>query len=309
MKILIELPTWLGDTLMATPAIENLINFFTDPEVTLIGSNVSINVLKNHPKVIKIFTLDKKSINFLKTLNKLEEFDIYISFRGSLRSKLIKFWISANKKYQFDRKKYNIGHQVEKYNHFVEKSLDFCSPPGNLILYSEEFFFNKNNKKLLGINPGATYGSAKRWYPEEFADTIHALSDQYDIMIFGGEGEIVIANDIEDLLIEKNIKNYQNLAGNTSINELINNISILDLFITGDSGPMHLAAAFQVPTVAIFGPTKDYETSQWMNNKSVVIKKQLECQPCMKRSCPLNHHNCMKLIKSADVLEAVKKIS
>ena len=66
MKILIELPTWLGDTLMATPAIENLINFFTDPEVTLIGSNVSINALKNHPKVIKIFTLDKKSINFLK---------------------------------------------------------------------------------------------------------------------------------------------------------------------------------------------------------------------------------------------------
>ena len=84
------------------------------------------------------------------------------------------------------------------------------------------------------------------------------------------------------------------MAAKLSVNELISQISNLDLFITGDSGPMHIAAAFQVPTVAIFGPTNDKETSQWMNEKSRVIKKNLECQPCMKRTCPLKHHNCMK---------------
>jgi heptosyltransferase-2 len=71
---------------------------------------------------------------------------------------------------------------------------------------------------------------------------------------------------------------------------------------------MHVAAAFQVPTVAIFGPTKDDETSQWMNDKSVIVKKNLDCQPCMKRTCPLKHHNCMKLITSAKVIDAVNRL-
>ncbi len=159
---------------------------------------------------------------------------------------------------------------------------------------------------MLGINPGASYGSAKRWYPEEFAKVANELSSQYDIVIFGGPSEKDIAMDIEKSLIEKGVSNYKNLAGNTTIPELINLISNLDLFITGDSGPMHVAAAFQVPTVAIFGPTKDKETSQWMNDKSIIVKKNLDCQPCMKRTCPLQHHNCMKLIAAVEVLDAVK---
>ncbi len=71
---------------------------------------------------------------------------------------------------------------------------------------------------------------------------------------------------------------------------------------------MHVAAAFQVPTVAIFGSTKDDETSQWMNDKSTIVKKNLNCQPCMKRTCPLKHHNCMKLIKVFDVLKSIDRI-
>jgi heptosyltransferase-2 len=112
--------------------------------------------------------------------------------------------------------------------------------------------------------------------------------------------------DIEKSLIKKGVSNYTNLAGNITISELINRIAGLDLFITGDSGPMHVAAAFQVPTVAIFGPTKDDETSQWMNEKSIIVKKNLACQPCMKRICPLQHHDCMNLIKAVDVLESIK---
>jgi heptosyltransferase-2 len=105
------------------------------------------------------------------------------------------------------------------------------------------------------------------------------------------------------------VTNYQNLVGDTNISELIDIISNLDLFITGDSGPMHLAANYQVPTVSIFGPTKDNETSQWMNKKSIIVKKNLDCQPCMKRVCPLKHHNCMKLIKAKDILVEVESLN
>ena len=105
------------------------------------------------------------------------------------------------------------------------------------------------------------------------------------------------------------MSNYTNLAAKTSIDELINLISKLDFFITSDSGPMHIAAALQVPTVSIFGPTNYKETSQWMNEKGMIVKKNLKCQPCMKRKCPLVHHNCMKFIKSSEVLEVINRMS
>jgi heptosyltransferase-2 len=306
MRILIELPTWLGDCVMATPAIENIVNFDNDVQITFIGSFVSIEALKNHPKVVKTVVLDKKYRVLYKTARNLGEFDYFFSFRSSLRTKFLKFLISAKNKYQFDKNKYQHRHQVEKYNDFINDSLNINFPPGKLLLSTINS--QSSTQKTVGINPGASYGSAKRWYHEEFAKVANELSDQYDIVIFGGPGEKDIANDIEKSLLEKGVKNYQNLAGKTTIPELINHISNLDLFITGDSGPMHVAAAFEVPTVAIFGPTKDDETSQWMNDKSLIVKKNLDCQPCMKRTCPLGHHDCMNLIKAVDVLDSVKSL-
>jgi len=309
MRILIELPTWLGDCVMATPAIENIVNFYNDAEITFVGSFVSTESMKNHPKSTKTMILDKKYTSLYKASKELGNFDVFFSFRSSFRSKFLKFSILAQNKYQFDKKKYINCHQVEKYNNFVDDSLGVDSSPGKLKLYTNHQPSNIVHNPTLGINPGASYGSAKRWHPEEFTKVVSELANQYDIIIFGGSGEKDIAMDIERLLIKKGVKNFRNLAGNTTIPELINHISGLDLFITGDSGPMHVAAAFQVPTVAIFGPTKDDETSQWMNNKSVIVKKNLDCQPCMERTCPLQHHNCMRLVKAVDVLSAVKRLN
>jgi heptosyltransferase II len=307
MKILIELPSWLGDTLMTTPAIDNIIKHYHHVEITLLGPVISIEALKNHPNVVKTHQIDKKIINLYKTLNNLKEFDAFISFRSSLRSKFIKFCISSKNKFQFDKKKYNANHQVEKYNNFINESLKINSIAGKLKLEADNKKANGKNK-LLGINPGASYGSAKRWYPKEFAKVASELSNQYDIVIFGGYEEVDIANDIEKYLIEDGVNNYKNLVAKTTITDLINQISKLDLFITADSGPMHIASAFQVPTVAIFGPTRVHETAQWMNKNSIVVKKNLACQPCMRRSCPLKHHNCMKLIDTSDVLSAAKEL-
>jgi len=309
MKILIELPTWLGDTVMATPAIENIVNYYNEPEITIVGSFVSIELLNKHPRVVKAEVLNKKYRYLFKIARNLGKFDVFFSFRSSFRSRILKLLISSKKKYQFERNKYQNCHQVEKYNHYINDCLKTDFKAGKLnIKPSLNSSFDYSNP-VVGINPGSSYGEAKRWHLEEYAELCAKLSLQYNIVIFGGPGEENIALDIENSLIEKGILNYQNLSGKTSISELVDHISNLDLFITGDSGPMHIAASFKVPTVALFGPTKDDETSQWMNPKSIVVKKHLDCQPCMKRVCPLKHHNCLKLIKAEDVLKAVQSLN
>mgnify|MGYP006093308071 CR=1 FL=1 len=307
VKALIELPTWFGDCIMSTPAIENIINHYSNIEITVIGPHSSVEIIKNHPKVVKTINIDSKTKSLFVPFNKFGIFDVFFTFRGSIRAKLLKFSIKATKKYQFNHKDYPNRHQVEKYVDFINHSLSSNYKAGNLISYINKS--NNNNSKILGINPGASYGSAKRWYPEQFAKVAVALSNKFDIIIFGGIGETDFAQEIERYLISKNISNFQNLAGKTSISELTNYISNLDIFITGDSGPMHLAAGLQIPTIAIFGPTNPIETSQWGNSNSIILKKNLDCQPCMKRTCPLRHHNCMKLIEAKEVIDSIPLIS
>jgi heptosyltransferase-2 len=293
---------------MVTPAFENLTNFLGSPEVILIGSDASIEILKNHKLVKKSILVNKNYLSLLKISKSIGRFDFFFSFRGSIRSTIFKFMISSNKKFQYKAKDFINRHQVEKYNDFVNKSLQIKILAGEL--YKDEAFnlAFKDKIKKVGLNPGASYGSSKRWYPSEFANVAFELSSRYEILIFGGPNELDIANEIERILLQKGVKNYKNLAGRTNLNELIDYISKLSLFITGDSGPMHIAASFKIPTVTIFGPTNENETSQWMNERGVNIKQNLDCRPCMKRECPLKHHDCMKLVKSDDVLKAIESV-
>jgi heptosyltransferase-2 len=308
MKLLIEIPTWLGDAIMVTPAIENLLNHYPNASVTILGSFVATSIFKNHPRVNNIVVDEtKKKRNRYVALYKLSKeigkFDMSVSFRSSFTSKLLLFFIGSAKRYRYKKIKVQI-HQVLKYNEFINKILKKNTEVGDLKLYFKPYAFSK---PTLGINPGATYGSAKRWYPNEFAKVAISLASKYDIVIFGGSGEVDITRDIEESLKNSGITNYQNLAGKTSIEELIVKIAGLDIFITNDSGPMHIAGAFKVKTYSIFGPTKYKETNQWNNPNEHIITKNLDCAPCMKRVCPLGHHDCMKLITSEDVLKEINE--
>jgi len=304
MRILIELPTWLGDCVMTTPAIENIVKKYHDCEIVFIGPQVSIDLMRSHPKCIESYILDRGLINLASTIRSIKFIDLFISFRGSIRSKLFKLLLNAENKYQYNKNKFSSGHQVEKYNQFIQESIGIDFKAGRLKIFNRS---NAHPSKmpLLGLNPGASYGSAKCWPYEKFVEVAVSLSDKFDILIFGGPDEVALSKKIAQELRNKNCKNFTDLTGKTTIKDLLSYISSLDIFITGDSGPMHIAAAFQIPTVSIFGPTKVNETSQWMNNKSSILKKYLDCQPCMKRVCPLGHHNCMKKITSKDVINSV----
>jgi len=322
MKILIILPNWLGDAIMATPAIELLAKEYPSAKFTFVGSYASIEALKYHPKCENaVVDETKKSSNrFLATYKlakELGEFHLAITFRNQLHSSLLlrftKTVICLAKSSWHSKlllshtpKISSAQHLVKQYSELAMINTDnFNGEISELKLYIE---VKKFNKPTLGINAGATYGSAKRWYPEKFAEVAAAFSNKYDIIIFGGPNEVEISQEIENNLINLGIKNYTNLAGKTTIKELCSNIAGCSVFITNDSGPMHIAAAYQVPTVSIFGPTRYKETSQWKNEKSSIVRHEMECSPCMKRECPLKHHECMKGITAAEVISAVKEL-
>lgn len=311
MRIFIELPTWLGDCVMATPAIENIIKVYPNATITLFGTYVSTALFEKHPQIQKRIIDESKAstlrgIWLLRMAQSLPRFDVAISFRSSWYSKLLLFFLKARKKAYYIKVKQIERHQVLRYNDFINTLLERKMSAEDLKIY---FHPEQYKKPTLGINPGASYGSAKRWYPEKFADVAIALSSKYDIVLFGGLSELDMAQDIEDILKKYNVKNYVNLAGKTSIKMLCEKIGGLDMFITGDSGPMHVAAAFKVSTVALFGPTKENETSAWHHPKSMIVKHPIACAPCMQRTCPLKHHECMKLIASKDVLRAVEVLN
>jgi len=314
MKIFLEIPTWLGDAVMATPAIENIVAIYPESELTIFGSFVATKLFVHHPNVKDIIIDESRAkgnryINLYRVAKEVGRVDIALSFRKHFATKFLLWAIKAKQRFHYRREGSEGVHQVIRYNHFINQSLDINTTPGHLNIYQQKINRVTTKNLTLGINPGATYGSAKRWYPEEFAKVAIALSKRYDIVIFGGHGEVDIASEIEAYLQSSGVTNYSNLAGKTSVEELIEAISQLDLFVTADSGPMHIAAAFEIPTVALFGPTKDQETSQWRNPKGVIVKRQMACAPCMKRVCPLKHHECMKLIQADEVLEAVKALS
>ncbi|WP_072682427.1 glycosyltransferase family 9 protein [Arcobacter sp. LA11] len=309
-KIFIEIPTWLGDAIMTTPAIENIIKKYPDAKIIMLGSFVSTQAFEKVENIERIIVDNSKKsgnryLNLIKLAKNIGKVDIAVSFRKSLSSKFMMFFINAKKKFSYKRFVKEEIHQAIRYNDFINRSLGIDLDTGDLKLYLTPFEYKK---KTMGINPGATYGSAKRWYPEEFAKVAIEISKTYDIVIFGGPSETDIANDIENILKENKITNYQNIAGKTSLPELIEKIAGLDLFVTNDSGPMHIAAAYKVPTITIFGPTRFTETNQWNNPNGVIVTKGLDCAPCMKRVCPLGHHDCMKLVLSNDVLKEINKL-
>jgi heptosyltransferase-2 len=154
--------------------------------------------------------------------------------------------------------------------------------------------------RIIGINPGASYGSAKRWPSDRFAAVADALSTRFGarIVIFGAPSEAQVAQEVGAKMTVKPVI----LAGRTTLGQLMGLIRGCHLFITNDSGPMHLAAALDVPQLAIFGSTSEIATGP-LNARAQVIKNQVDCNPCFLRECPTDFR-CMLGISVEDVVGA-----
>lgn len=327
MKILLRLPNWIGDAVMATPTLELLKVKFPNAAFSIVAPSAVCELFSQDRRIIAhyIDTTKQSRSRFFATYKlakKVGTHDIAITFTNNLFSALLLFWSKTPVRigyaknlrsfllsYAVKPKKFH--HQVLSYIHLLSSLIKIPKDIPSLSLIAKTLPKNLY-KTRIGISPGAAYGSAKMWLKEYFAEVIlYFLQKDYEVILFGGKAELKIISEIvanvEKLAINKDILgNMINFGGQTSISDLVNETSSLDLFITNDSGPLHIASALQVPLVAIFGPTPK-ETLPWKHPKSVVLNKNVNCAPCKYRVCPFEHHICMRLITPSEVIIEAEK--
>jgi heptosyltransferase-2 len=334
-KILIRSVNWIGDAVMTTPAISVIREHFPHAEITILANALVSQLFSHHPGIEKIITFNRQGKHHgvagrLRLAAELRKhaFDLAIILPNSFDSALVT-WLAgiptrigkcSDGRTLMLNGRYKVAKAVAPC-HEVEYYLDLmkhfgitgsCTQP-HLFINSEEEnrasatlaeYGIQPNDFVLGINPGASYGSAKRWYPDRFAQVARRLADEWSakIVIFGGPGETAIAADIESRLEGAAV----NVAGKTVMRELMALIKRCNFFITNDSGPMHIAAAFDVPLVAIFGSTDHTGTSPY-SSKAVVVRSSVECAPCKLRECPTDHR-CMTEVTVEDVVDAARQL-
>lgn len=152
---------------------------------------------------------------------------------------------------------------------------------------------------VIGVSPGAAYGNAKRWLPERFADTAGRLARERGgrVLVFGSAAERELCGEVA-----RAVPGAVNLAGETTLREFIDLASVCSLFLTNDSGAMHIASALAVPLAAVFGATDDTTTGP-AGRYYRVVREHAECSPCLLRNCPIDHR-CMTRVTSERVTEA-----
>jgi heptosyltransferase-2 len=152
----------------------------------------------------------------------------------------------------------------------------------------------------LGVSPGAAYGAAKRWLPERFAEEAAAVAQPagMSVAVFGSRDERALCEAVADDIARRGIR-VHNFAGETSLAEFIDMAAACQVFLTNDSGAMHIASALGIPTVAIFGATDHIATGP-VGSHTRVVREPVECSPCLLRECPIDHR-CMTGVSSEKV--------
>ena len=161
---------------------------------------------------------------------------------------------------------------------------------------------------VVGVSPGAAYGTAKRWLPERFAEAAASVARQLGagVAVFGSAGERELAAEVAGAVSARGLRAH-NFAGATSLREFIDMAAACRVFLTNDSGAMHVASALGVPTVAVFGATDDVATGP-SSPLARVVREPVDCSPCLLRECPIDHR-CMTRVTAEQVSGVALELS
>ncbi len=335
-SLLVRATNWLGDAVMTTPALAGVREGFPDARIVLLARPLVAELFLHHPDVdeVVVYELPGRHEGMFGRLRLAAElrrrrFDGALLLQNAFDAALIAFLarIPERAGYPTDMRRFLLTmpvpltpslfekHEVEYYLGLLD-GLGIPRPvPGSLKLVVTEEEKNAMARRLaslgiargapiLAINPGATYGSAKRWYPERFAAVADTLSTEWGaaVVVVGSTAEAPLAGEI----VTAARKPPVNLAGRTTVRELMAVLSLSSILVTNDSGPMHIGAALGIPLVAIFGPTDWRRTSPW-SLRAKVVRVEIDCSPCKRRTCDRGHE-CMLGVTPAMVIAAAKEL-
>lgn len=336
-RILVRGPNWLGDAVMCEPALRGLQRLFPEAQIALLVKPAVADLFAGHPVLTRVLTYDSNGKHtglpgkwVLASQLRQQGFDLSVLFQNAFEAAFLTFLAGVPRRYGYatDGRSLLLSHPVAPPDrralvHQVRYYWDLLKPLGltgeppvpELVVFPEEEQAMAGrfaqggltaSDVVIGINPGSTYGEAKRWLPERFAEVTERLcrtmcesrEQQVSVVILGAKGEERLGREIAARLSSRSLV----LSGATTIRELMAALKRCAMLLTNDTGPMHIASAFRVPVVAIFGPT-DWRTTSPFGDAHAIVRQPVDCAPCLLRECPIDHR-CMTRVSVEQVYEA-----
>jgi len=329
-RLVVFAPNWLGDAVMALPAVADVRRAFPDARLVVAARRSVIRLFEAVPVVDEVLPLSGEGdVDRVRA----GQFEAALLLPNSFavawlarRARIPERW-----GYRGDGRRLLLtravarpsrrGHQAEYYQGLV-RGLGLAAGPIAPQIRPSDAALGRARTRLLeggwhgetplvGVAPGAAFGHAKRWPPGRFAAVIRDLSASgVATVVIGSAVDLDAGRDIERALAGAMLPApCVDLIGRTSLPELFGVLALCRAVVTNDSGAMHLAAALGVPVTAIFGPTDERVTAPLPTAQGsrahVVLSRQVWCRPCMLRECPIDHR-CMTRIRPEDVLAAVR---
>ncbi|HPV73202.1 MAG TPA: lipopolysaccharide heptosyltransferase II, partial [Smithellaceae bacterium] len=327
-KILIRGTNWIGDAVMTLPAVASVRAAYPGAHLSVLAKPPVSDIYKMFSAADEILPYPRKFDNAPGVLRlayslRPKKFDAAILLQNAIEAAIIAYvaGIGVRAGYSTDGRGFLLTHpvrrsadilRVHQIDYYLEmvKALGCADVDRSLRLETSlstattreilRKYLPENNRPLIGIAPGAMYGPAKRWLPERFAQAGESLAKKLDaqVLLFGGGDDWETA----ELVRGQAQTDMMNLAGRTSLEDSVYLISQCRLFLSNDSGLMHVAGGLNIPTVAIFGSTNPVTTSP-AGERTTLVRKETPCSPCLKKTCPTDFR-CMTAVTVEDVVEA-----
>lgn len=338
-RIALFLPNWIGDVVMATPAIRAVRERFPAAELVAVCKPYVADVLAGSPWFAETVLFDKsgpREQRLWPVARKLRQapIDAAILFPNSFRTALLARLGGCRNAVGFSRygrrfllsqclhpKTDSWGRPVplpiiDDYNRLA-MALGTPDPSSRMELFTtpageaaadevwSQFGLHKY-PRVVGLNPGAAFGAAKHWPTDSFAHLARMLTQRLGcgVVVLCGPSERDIARKIAEDARSPHVYSLSDMPLSLGLTKAV--VKRLDLLVTTDSGPRHFAAAFQRPVVTLFGPTHIEWTETYFEG-AVHLQKKVPCGPCQKRVCPLDHR-CMRELGPDEVFAAAERL-
>lgn len=342
-RILVRGTNWLGDAVMTTPALERLRSSFPESEITLLATPLTAGLFEGSPFINDIIAYRRREEGvkaFFKTAGQIRarRFDLAVLFQNAFEAALLaalggarwrigfaeqgRGWLLTHRLHRGAR--HRNRHQIHDYLEIVAECERVClgedfkpaieTPLPSLAATPAQLHaaaklrhrWEIDSRPLIALNAAATNSRAKCWPADRFAALADSLMSEFgaQVVLIGADPEYETAEAVRKLMMRRGAIN---LAGETTMAELIGLLSGASLLVTNDTGPAHVAAALGAPTLTIFGPTNEFETAPMGVRAEMIRAEGIECARCMRRDCPIDHR-CMTRIAPQDVLARARAL-